>query len=113
MDEQDDLVSVYTVTNPAEAEVIRGALESAGIQCTIGGESQAGLTGVLSIDILTPAEDADRARKELKQLRKEKKERRQAHLEKMKEREANKGSEAITDLSTNPPITDVQRPADE
>lgn len=113
MDEQDDLVSVYTVTSPAEAEVIRGALESAGIQCTIGGESQAGLAGVLSIDILTPADDAERARKELKQLRKEKKERRQAHLEKMKEREANQHSDAITDLNANPPTPDMQGPTEE
>ena len=42
-----DLVPICTVTNPMEAEIIRGALESAGITCQIGGESQGGFAGVL------------------------------------------------------------------
>src|SRR5262245_37010769 len=111
--EEKELVTVYTVTSPAEAELIRGALESAGIACTIGGESQAGLAGVLSIDILTAAGDVDRARAELKMLRKEKRERHHAQMEKRKEREANARSEAITDLKANPPGSDIQKPADE
>jgi phage tail tape-measure protein len=110
--EEKELVTVYTVTSPAEAELIRGALESAGIACTIGGESQAGLAGVLSIDILTAAEDVERARAELKTLRKEKKERRHAQIEKRKEREAHNKSEATTDLNANPPASDIQKPAE-
>src|SRR5262245_24920755 len=56
-------VEVYTVTNPAMAEMIRAALEEDGIICEISGESQAGLSGVLDIQIMTRAIDADRARK--------------------------------------------------
>jgi Putative prokaryotic signal transducing protein len=97
MDKQ-DLVSVYTVNNAAEAEIVRSSLESVGIPCSIGGESQAGLAGVLEIDLLTSAEDADRARKHLKLLRHEKKERRKAQIEKQKAKEANLKSEAIQEL---------------
>ena len=35
-----DLVKVYTVTDPAQAEIIKGALESEGIPCELGGEGQ-------------------------------------------------------------------------
>ena len=105
--EQNDLVTIYTVNSPPEAELIRGALQSAGIPCTIGGESQAGLAGVLSIDILVSATDAVKARKHLKQLRVEKKERKKARVEKRKAREADKGSEAIKEMK-KPPSTDVK-----
>src|SRR6476646_1247096 len=63
-----DLVPVCSVNHPTEAEIIRSALESAGIPCQIGGESQAGLAGVLEIDVLMRASDADRARKHLRSL---------------------------------------------
>lgn len=61
----DDLVSVYTVANPMEAEIIRAELNNEGIACQIGNENQAALTGItaMEIQILTRAEDADRARK--------------------------------------------------
>lgn len=72
----EDLVSVYTVQSPTEAELVRNALKSAGIACEIGGESQAGLAGVLAIDILVHADDVPAARKHLRTLRRERKERR-------------------------------------
>jgi hypothetical protein len=105
----EDLVSVYTVKSPAEAEIVRAALEAIGISATIGGEMQGAFTGTFDIDILTPAEDADRARKELRLLRKEKKERRQARAEKKKAKETDKGSEAIQELKPKPPSTDIKR----
>jgi len=40
--EPEDLVPVYTVSNPTEAELVRSALESVGITCQIGGEGQGG-----------------------------------------------------------------------
>jgi hypothetical protein len=61
--EADDLVSVYTLTDPNKAEILRGALESEGIVCELGGEGQAGFTGIWEIDVLVKAIDADRARK--------------------------------------------------
>ena len=67
--DREDLVSVATVNNPTEAELIRAALESAGIACEIGGESQAGFAGVFEIDILTKAEDAEEARAILRDLK--------------------------------------------
>jgi Putative prokaryotic signal transducing protein len=68
--EQEDLVSIYTVDNPVEAELIRGALQSAGIPCEINGESQAGLVGITAfeIDIMTKFADAERARELLREL---------------------------------------------
>ena len=93
--ENEDLVSVYTVKSPAEAEIVRGALQAIGISATIGGETQAAFTGTFDIDILTPVGDADRARKELRLLRKEKKERHKARVEKKKAKDAGKSSSAI------------------
>jgi hypothetical protein len=62
MMDAEELVTVYTVTNPAEAELIRNLLVAEGIPAEISGENQAALTGVLEIAILTKAIDADRAR---------------------------------------------------
>jgi hypothetical protein len=109
--DKEDLVSVYTVKNSAEAEIVRGSLESVGIACQIGGESQAGLAGVLEIDILTHVSDAEKARKHLRLLRKEKKERRHRRLEAKKAREAQEAptgpSEAIQEMKKPPmPGTD-------
>jgi Putative prokaryotic signal transducing protein len=107
--EEQEPVSVYTVKSPAEAEIVRSALQALGIPCTIGGEIQGGFTGTFEIDILVPAEDADLARKELRLLRKEKKERRKARVEKKKTRKAEKSSEAIQELKPRPPSTDIKR----
>jgi Putative prokaryotic signal transducing protein len=62
MDSQDP-IEVYTLTDPTRAELIRNALHAEGIVCEISGESQAGFSGVLEIQILTKASDADRARR--------------------------------------------------
>jgi hypothetical protein len=63
----DELVTVYTVNEPTQAELIRAELNAEGIAAQVSGENQAGLSGVLRIDILTRARDADRARKFLAQ----------------------------------------------
>jgi hypothetical protein len=60
--EAQDLVTVYTVSNPIEAEAVRNLLHAEGIACEIGGEAQGGFAGVLEIGILVRAIDADRAR---------------------------------------------------
>lgn len=57
-----DLVDVYTLKNPAIAEIIKNALEAEGIPCRLDNESQAGLTGIFDIQVLVRAADADRAR---------------------------------------------------
>jgi hypothetical protein len=54
-------VTVYTVSNPYEAEIIKMALRSEGILCELDGERQAGLSDVLGIGILVRASDAQRA----------------------------------------------------
>ena len=61
--EADEPVTVYTVNNPYEAEVIKMALHGEGISCELDGEGQAGLSDILEIGILVPARDADRAQK--------------------------------------------------
>jgi hypothetical protein len=60
----DDIVTVYTTDNATQAEILRSALHGEGIKCEIGGERQAGLTGLgsMEIQLLVRAEDADRAR---------------------------------------------------
>ena len=65
--EADEPVTVYTVNNPYEAEVIKMALQGEGISCHLDGEGQAGLSDVLEIGILVPAKDADRAQKIIRQ----------------------------------------------
>jgi hypothetical protein len=56
-------VPVYTVKNANQAEIIKNFLKGEGIACSIEGEGQIGLAGILDMAILVPAEDADRARK--------------------------------------------------
>jgi len=65
----DELVTIETVSNPVEAEIIRNALNAEGIACEIGNENQAAFPGLgaLEIEILTRAADADRARKILRE----------------------------------------------
>jgi hypothetical protein len=58
---EDELLTVYTLQDAGQAEVIRIALENEGIPCTVGG-NRAGLTGILEIDIMVRAPDALRAR---------------------------------------------------
>ena len=69
MQAPNELVSVYSTNNAVEAEILRTALHSEGIKCEIDGENQAGLTGIISMEIrlMVRAEDSDRARKYLEQ----------------------------------------------
>ena len=105
-----DLVTVMTVQNPMKAEIIRAALQSAGIPCEIGGESQAGLAGVLGIDLMTQVGDLDRARTHLRKLRKSIKlrKKRRAEAKQAKADEALKAKDAIQELKK--PSTDIQPP---
>ena len=57
-----ELVTVYTVQEPTLAELLRQELSAEGIRCEVSGENQAGLAGLLRIDLLVQAMDADRAR---------------------------------------------------
>lgn len=86
--DHEEPVSIYTVNNATEADIIRNALKAEGIACEIGGETQAGLAGVLEIDILVPADEAGRAKKVLRELRKQKKERRQRKIAARRAKEA-------------------------
>ena len=60
-----DLVTVYSVTNPVEAEVIKNALQSEGMPCMLEGAQQAGVAGTMAlpINLQVRASDADRAAK--------------------------------------------------
>lgn len=99
MDDQ-DLVSVFTVQSPTEAEIIRAALQSAGIACQIGGARQAGLSGMLQIDVLTHVSDTKKARKLLRQVRLDKREKKKQRVAAKKAKSAGKTppSEAIQEL---------------
>ena len=57
------LVTVYTVDNPVEAEIIQNALHDEGIRCFLEGENQAGGLTAMEIKIQVPIADTDRARK--------------------------------------------------
>ncbi len=59
----DEPVTVYTLSDYYEAEIIKNALQSEGIRCDLEGERQAGLAEVLTIGVVVRAEDADRARR--------------------------------------------------
>jgi len=61
--ESDDPVTVYTLNDPYQAEIIKAALRGEGISCELDGERQAGLSEILEIGVLVRAQDADRARK--------------------------------------------------
>lgn len=60
-----ELVTVYTVSNVVEAEIIKNALAGEGIRCLIEGGHQAGEAGLIGIEIKlqVPTDDADRATK--------------------------------------------------
>jgi hypothetical protein len=64
-----DLVPVYSVSNDAEAEIIKNQLEAEGIRSFVDGAQQAGLAGLgtLEVKVLVAAQDADRARRVLKE----------------------------------------------
>jgi hypothetical protein len=64
LQEPQDLVTVYTVGNPIEAEIIKNALLDEEIACSIENENQAGEAGLigLEIKIQVPASQAKQAR---------------------------------------------------
>jgi hypothetical protein len=59
-----ELVTVYTVTNAIEANILRNALTDEEIECFLQGENQAAESGlnVLPIQLQVPAEQAEAAR---------------------------------------------------
>jgi uncharacterized membrane protein len=65
--EADDPVTVYTLNDPCQAEIIKAALRGEGISCELDGERQAGLSDILEIGVLVRARDADRGRKLIRQ----------------------------------------------
>ncbi len=67
MTEMQEPVPVYTVKNANQAEIVKNFLESEGIPCSIEGEGQVGLAGILDIKLLVRAVDADLARKLIEQ----------------------------------------------
>ena len=85
--------------------MIRGLLQAEGIACQIGGEGQAGLAGVLEIDVLTHASDAKKARQILRQVRRDK-------IERKKKRVAAKKAKAQTKDAASEAIQELKRPGD-
>jgi hypothetical protein len=65
-----EAVEVYRTNNPAEAKVIKTALDGEGIRCLVTGEMQGGFVGVTSeVTVVVAAADADRARKVIEHAR--------------------------------------------
>jgi hypothetical protein len=64
-----DLVTVFSVSDPVKAEIVRNALHAEGIRCFLEGANQAGAEGLMAlpIKIQVPAGDADRAAKFIKE----------------------------------------------
>lgn len=59
-----ELVTVYTVANPIEAEIIKNALVDEGIACVLDNELQAAEPGLMGLEIKVqvPVHQASRAR---------------------------------------------------
>lgn len=62
--DNNELVTVYTVSNQIEAEIIKNALEDEGIRAFVEGGNQAGEAGLvgITIHIEVAAADAEQAR---------------------------------------------------
>jgi hypothetical protein len=63
-------VEVYSLKDPATAELLKNYLQGEGIVCRLTGEGQCGLAGILDIRLLVRATDADRAVKLIERHRK-------------------------------------------
>ena len=64
-----ETVRIYTTSNPNEAEIIKNALEAAGIECFTEGEQQGGFSGVLfDIHLVVHQDSAEAARKILDEV---------------------------------------------
>jgi hypothetical protein len=61
--DQKELVTVFTVSDPIKAEIIKNALSGEGIPCFIEEGNQAGAAGLMGIEIKlqVPAGEASRA----------------------------------------------------
>jgi 3-hydroxyisobutyrate dehydrogenase-like beta-hydroxyacid dehydrogenase len=59
----DELATVYTTTHPADAEMVRAALEEEGLAAFVEGAKQAGLAGVLNVRVCVAQQNADEARR--------------------------------------------------
>lgn len=58
----EELVEIYSTTHEADAEVIRGLLETEGIDSQVSGANQGGFAGVLDVKVYVKACDEERAR---------------------------------------------------
>ncbi len=57
------LVTVHTLDDAVEAELIKNVLINEGIHCAVDGEHQGGFTGTLSVGILVRETDREKAQK--------------------------------------------------
>ena len=66
--ESNDLVTVFTLSHPPKAEIIKNFLESEGIHCFLDGSNLASVLTQITpeIKVQVRASDADRARKMIK-----------------------------------------------
>jgi putative signal transducing protein len=58
-------VVIQTTNNLGEAEILKGVLESEGIQCELEGENQGSFAGILAVKILVRSRDEEKARQVL------------------------------------------------
>jgi hypothetical protein len=60
----EELITVYTVSNPVKGEIIKNFLQSENIPCFLDGINQAAEAGLMTLEIKVqvPAADAERAR---------------------------------------------------
>ncbi|HEV3341238.1 MAG TPA: DUF2007 domain-containing protein [Pirellulales bacterium] len=61
MKKDDELQTVFTTTYPAQAEMVRMALQDEGIPAFVDGAKQAGFTGALAVHVSVAKKDATRA----------------------------------------------------
>jgi hypothetical protein len=55
-------VVIHTTNNLGEAEILKGVLESEGIQCELDGENQGSFAGIFAVKILVRSQDEEQAR---------------------------------------------------
>src|SRR5262249_5240312 len=65
--DSDELTTIFTTGDPNLARIVANELQTEGINATVSGENQAGLSGILDVEVLVRAWDADRARKILEE----------------------------------------------
>jgi hypothetical protein len=65
----DELAIVYTTTHPADAEMVRLALEEEGLAAFIDGAKQGGLTGVLDVHVRVAQHDVEQAQRLIEEMR--------------------------------------------